>query len=267
MAILQDDDTRFRGIEKKIGLFVLAAMAGIFAVIIAIGIRQDFFAGKTRLFFVTESARSIESGMDVKLSGFKVGQVESLELTDAAQVKVTLSILDKYMSWVKTDSTASLVAEGLIGGNVIEVKPGSEKAESLAENNRLAFEREPGLSEVVADLYDEVVPLLEDLDRVVNRMDSVVASLPGTLDKVDSVLASANKSFESLEKVMANDVPVLARTGRETIERANKVVDSVSRTWPISRNIRRPDLEILPLDSYSADSVASNEKNNPGTTE
>ena len=51
MAILQDDDKRFRGIEKKIGLFVLAAMIGVLAVIVTIGMRQDFFAAKTRFFF------------------------------------------------------------------------------------------------------------------------------------------------------------------------------------------------------------------------
>lgn len=251
MAILQDDDARFKGIEKKIGLFVLAAVVGVLAVIAAIGVRQDFFAAKTRLFFVTESARSIEAGMDVKLSGFKVGQVERLELTDKAYVKVTLSVLEKYMTWIKADSGARLAAEGLIGGNVIEITPGTEKAGLLAENSQLAFEREPGLNEVVAGLYDEVVPLLNDLQRAVNRVDGVVAGLPATLGKVDSAITSANKSFQNLEKVTSNDLPVLARSGRETVERANEVVDSLSRTWPISRNIETPDLEMLPLDSYS----------------
>ena len=214
---------------------------------------------------MTESARSIESGMDVKLSGFKVGQVERLELTDKAHVKVTLSVLEKYMTWIKTDSSARLTAEGVIGGNVIEIMPGTEKAEPLAENNRLAFDREPGLSEVVADLYDEVVPLLNDLQHAVNRVDSVVASFPATLQKVDSAITSANKSFQNLEKVTSNDLPVLARSGRETVERANDVVDSISRTWPISRNIELPVLEMLPLDSYAM--AASPDKNDPGKAE
>lgn len=264
MAILQDDDARFRGMEKKIGWFVLAALTGIFAVIIAIGVKQDFFAAKTRLFFVTESARNIEAGMDVKLSGFKVGQVEILELTDKANVKVTISVLKKYMTWVKANSEARLSAEGVIGGNVIEITPGKEQAGSLGENSRITFVREPGLGEVVADMHEEIMPLLADVNRLVKRVDSVVASLPATMDKVDSVLSSADKSVQSLEKILSDDVPVLTRQGREAVEKANDIVDSLSRTWPISRFVHEPRLEILPVDSYLS---LSQNKNNSGKSE
>ena len=255
MAILQDDDARFRGIEKKIGLFAIVAVLGIILIIVSVGIRQDFFSPKTRLFFVTDSAQGIDSGMAVKLSGFRIGTVEKLELTDKARVKVTLSIIDQYMSWVRTDSNVRLVTESVIGANIIEVVPGTETAAKLTENSEIAFVRERGLSQVVGDLYSEVVPLIEDMKRVVNRVDKLVAGLPPTLEKMDSALTSANKSFTNLEKMTASDLPALTRQGRETIEKAGKVVDSVSRTWPISRNIEAPHSETLPVDSYSQGNV------------
>ncbi len=250
MAILQDDDARFKGIEKKIGLFTIVAVIGILVTVVAIGIRQDLFSPKTRLFFVTDSAQGIESGTTVKLSGFKIGKVEKLELTDKARVKITLSIIDEYMAWVRTDSKVRLAAENVIGANIIEVTPGMETAAMLTENSEITFARERGLSQVVGDLYSEVLPLIESMKHVVNRADNLLAGLPATLNKMDSALTSANRSFDNLEKMTATDLPALTRRGRETLEKADKIVDSVSRTWPIRSNIEQPRSETLPVDSY-----------------
>jgi phospholipid/cholesterol/gamma-HCH transport system substrate-binding protein len=260
MAILHDDDTRFKGLEKKIGFFVIIALLGIVLTVVAVGIQHDVFSPKTRLFFITDSGQSIDEGMAVKLSGFNIGKVEKLELTDDAKVRVTLSILRGYMKWVKSDSKARLVREGVIGANVVEITPGSDKEKSLEHNTQIAFERGRGLGQVVDQLYAEVIPLIDDLKRVARRADTLLAGLPATQQKLDTALTSATKNFENLEKVTASDLPAMTKSGRETMEKAsetmektNKVVDSVSRTWPISKNIKEPRSETLPVDSYAPD--------------
>ena len=251
MAILHDEDARFKGLEKKIGFFVIIALLGIVLTVIAVGIQQDVFSPKTRLFIVTDSGNEISEGMAVKLRGFNIGKVEKLELTDDARVKVTLSILRSHMKWVKSDSKARLLKEGVIGANIIEITLGSEKEKPLEHDAQIAFERERGLGQVVDQLYAEVVPLIEDLKRVARRADTLLAGLPATQQKLDDTLTSAKKNFENLEKVTASDLPAMTRKGRETLEGAKKVVDSVSRTWPISSNIKEPRTETLPVDSYS----------------
>ena len=251
MAILHDDDARFKGLEKKIGLFVIVAFLGIVLTIIAVGIQQDVFSPKTRLFIITDSGNEISEGMAVKLRGFNIGKVEKLELTDDARVKVTLSILRSHMQWVKSDSKARLLKEGVIGANIIEISLGSEKEKPLEHNAVIAFERERGLGQVVDQLYAEVIPLIEDLKRVARRADTLLAGLPATQQKLDAALTSATKNFENLEKVTASDLPAMTKRGRETLDSAKKVVDSVSHTWPISSNIKEPHSETLPVDSYS----------------
>lgn len=280
MTILQNEDARFTGLEKKIGLFVVVAIVGIILTVVSIGIQQDLFSPKTRLFFITESGQDIDEGMAIKLSGFNIGKVEGLELTGEAKVKVTLSIVKKYMRWVRLDSKARLLKEGVIGANIIEITPGTEKVEPLVDDSQIAFKRERGLGQVVDELYGEVVPLIEDLKRVAQRAETLLAGLPATQQKLDAVLVSAKNNFdnlekitasdvpatirkldaailsatkalENLEKVTASDIPVMTRRGREAIEGAKKIVDSVSRTWPISGAIEEPRSEILPVDSYA----------------
>ena len=255
MAILHDEDTRFKGLEKKIGLFVVVAFLGIVLTIIAVGIQQDLFSPKTRLFIITDSGQDISEGMAVKLRGFNIGKVEKLELTNDARVKVTLSILRSHMKWVKSDSKARLVKEGVIGANVIEITLGSDKEQVLEHNAQIVFERERGLGQVVDQLYAEVIPLIDDLKRVARRADTLLAGLPATQQKLDAALTSATKNFTNLEKVTASDLPAITKRGRETLDSAKKVVDSVSHTWPISSNIKEPRPETLPVDSYVPDQV------------
>jgi len=256
MAILQDDDARFKGLERKVGWFVLVAILGIVIAVVSIGIQQDVFSPKTRVFFVTDSGQDINEGMAVKLSGFVIGKVKKLELTDDARVKVTLSLLREYMKWVRGDSRARLLKEGVIGATVIDITPGTETTPVLARDSQIAFERERGLGQIVDQLYAEVIPLIEDMKRVLDRADTVLAGLPATQKKLDTALDSATRNLQSLEKVTATDLPAITRKGRETLDSAKKVVDSVSKTWPVSRHIEQPRSETLPVDSYSGSGVS-----------
>lgn len=252
MAILQDDDARFRHLSRKIGIFLLVAAAGIVLTLVSIGLRQELFAPRTRIFFVTDSGRDIAPGMAVKLSGFNIGKVKRLALTEQATVKVILEVNAEYMKWIRKDSKARLLKEGVIGDTVIEVAPGSERSPTLAKDAEIAFEREMGLGQLMDELYAEVRPLIRDLRSVVHRADTLLAGLPATRERLDAVLASAQRNFENLEKVTATELPAAVRGGRDVVESSKKVVDSVSRTWPVSSNIEQPKAGVLPLDSYGS---------------
>jgi len=253
MAILQDDDARFKGLEKKIGIFVLVAVVGILFAVVSIGIQQGVFASTTRIYFVTDSGQDINERMAVQLSGFKIGHVVQLALTETAKVRVTLSINDKYMQWIRSDSKAKLLKEGFIGDAVIEITPGTDKNGPLPEESTIVFARDPGLNDVVGNLYDEVVPLIKDLKRVTEYIASPEGDFRQSVRKTNDLLSSLPETRKKLDAVLtdtANQLPSIMRSGRETLEKSKKVVDSVSRTWPINKNIEPPKAEMLPADSY-----------------
>jgi phospholipid/cholesterol/gamma-HCH transport system substrate-binding protein len=248
MAILQDDDVRFRHLSRKIGVFLLIAAAGIVLVVVSIGIQQEVFVPKTLVSFVTDSGRDITQGMAVKLSGFNIGKVKKLALTEKATVKVTLEINDEYMKWVRQDSKARLLKEGVIGDNIIEIIPSAETSPKLAKDALIEFERERGMGQVIDDLQ----PLIADLRSVVRHADTFVSELPATRARLDAVLASAQRNFENLEKVTRSDLPAAVRGGKDVVESSKKVVDSVGRTWPFNSGNEPPKSGVLPLDSYGS---------------
>jgi phospholipid/cholesterol/gamma-HCH transport system substrate-binding protein len=249
MAILQDDDVRFRRLSRRIGVFLLIALAGVVLTLVSIGIQQRVFTAKTRVFVIADTGRGIDRGMTVKLSGFNIGRVRRLSLTDDAHVRVALDIDTEYMKWIRQDSKARLLKESVIGDSVIEITPGSPSAATLEKGSTIAFEREIGIGQLVDQIYADLQPLIHDLRSVVRRADTLLTEAPQTRAKLDAALESVQRNFKNLEKVTASELPAAVSAGRAAAEKTNKVADSVSRTWPISNNIDQPKADVLPLDS------------------
>jgi phospholipid/cholesterol/gamma-HCH transport system substrate-binding protein len=253
MSILRDDDARFRGLSRKIGFFVIVAVAAIALTVLAIGIKQEAFTARTDFFFVSETARDLALGTPVKLSGFTIGRVKKIELTEKADVRVVITINNDYLRWMREGTQARLQKEGLIGNAVLDIEPGEGKP--LAENARIEFQRERGLTQVVDELRGEIVPILQDVKRIVryvenpqgdvkqmiHRANELFGALQGTQKKIDRLLDAANA-----------ELPATLRRGREAVEGGKKVVDSLQRTWPIRGNIEPPKPALLPMDSYEA---------------
>lgn len=260
---MQDQDARFQHLERKIGLFVLIALAGAVLAVAAIGIKQGLFTPKTTLHFITDSAQDIAEGTAVKLRGFDIGKVERLTLADDARVQVTLSIRTDHMKWLRQDSKARLIKEGFIGAAIIDISPGSAPAPALQKNELIGFTRDAGLGDVVGQLRDEIVPILQDVKRITHLFQDPDGDFRQILHRTNIILANMPETQKRLNAVLrstADELPGIMRSGRETIEGSKKIVDSVSRTWPISGNIEPTKAQILRQDSYDAANGNSKKK-------
>lgn len=202
MGILKEMDGRFVNLERKIGLFVITIIAGIALLVVLIGLQRDLFVKKTRLIMWVENGSDITPAMAVKLSGFKIGKVERLELDDVAMVKVELSINKNFMKWIKTDSQARLVKEGMIGDSIIEITPGSRnEVTQMEENDVISFERERGLSEMAEEVSGEVKKLMSEVRDIVvyiNDPKGDVKTILGNLSQLSAGLINTEKRLATV---------------------------------------------------------------------
>jgi len=242
MKIIRETDERFVNIEKKIGMFAIIAIIGIMAVFAFIGIQQGVFIHKTRIYFIAESGQGINEGMAVKLSGFKIGKVKGLSLDDIARVKVELSINTKYMRWIKTDSRAKLIKEGLIGESIIEITPGSPDAREVIEEGVIAFEREKGISEMAEELRDEIKPIFTDIRGIIHYINDPEGDVKQTLQNLkrlsgdisttkqhlDTLLQDINKNVASITTKMDS----LIDSAKQTITTADNVIKKIDKDIP-----------------------------------
>lgn len=178
---LKNTDPRFHLVELRSGFF-LGSILLILTGTIGFGIwKQEWFRGAKHYQMTAETSEGLQTGMAVRLSGFRIGKVDMIELVGPGEVAVKVKVFDEYVQYVKTDSRAEVRGENLIGDRFIELTAGSAGASMAAEGAEIQIEAEPTIGAMVEELKDEFKPILAGLG-------GVAEGLPATLARVDRVI-------------------------------------------------------------------------------
>lgn len=238
--MIVEEDRRFKHLEKKIGLFVTIAIVGFLAVIFFIGADQDLYTEKYRLKFTVEKGTGFSRGMPVKLSGFRIGRINSISLNESAMVDIEIRIGRKYQKWIKKDSVVKLVKEGLVGDNIIEVSAGSRDSDVLKDGALITFEKTRGLEEVANDLADKVKPVLIEVKDIISYVNDpkgdikqsmknireLTRDLYSTREKADALLTDSTLKVGHLSA----ETEALLKTSRDRIDAIGPVLEKVDRS-------------------------------------
>jgi len=212
--MIKEEDPRFKHLERKIGLFLLAAVAGIALVVALVGVQRGLFTKKYTLHFTADRGTGFSKGMPVKLSGFRIGRLTDLALNEHAMVDITIEVEQKYAKWIRSDSTAKQVKEGLVGDGIIELSVGSTDKPEIKNGESIRFQKTKGLDEIVEELSDKVRPVLVevrdiigyindpdgDLKKSIRNMELLTRNLHETRDRADILLINATQRLESISQ-------------------------------------------------------------------
>ena len=281
--MIKEEDPRFKHLEKKIGVFAVIALAGLLLVVLLIGVEKDYFTKKYTLRFTVEKGTGFNRGMQVKLSGFKIGRISAITLNERAMVDIYLQIDKKYQKWIRRDSVAKMVKEGLIGDFIIEVSVGSPKAEVLKDGDTIAYEKTKGLEEVANEIADKVKPVLievrdiisyvndpnGDIKQSLRNIRQLTGDLNATRRHVDTLLVTANsnvstvagtatKTLANIDAKVSSLEPLLAKVDNglsklpPILEKTEKTLDNVEKT---TAEIRKAAPRIPRLVTKTEDAV------------
>lgn len=246
MAKIQDKDPRFRNLELKVGALVAAAIIGIVAVIIFVGMEKDLFTKKYNIYFVSESGAGFLEGMPVKLSGFKIGRVTDIELGADAKVKITAQLNRKYDRWVRKDSVARLSKEGFIGDSFIEIAVGNPQEMILSDGSEITFEKTGGMEEIVS----EARPILVEVKEIIHYINSPEGDLKQALSNVNSLFSELRATRRSLDETISNANALV-------LDIKGKSGPAFSSVEKITKNIEAVTLRLDPL-MIKVDGIVSN---------
>lgn len=219
---LKDKDRRFKNLELKVGVMAALAVFAIIFLIAAIGVQKDIFTKKFHLYFVSESGAGFTEGMPVKLSGFKIGRVKDIELTDGARVKVAAEINKKYDRWVRDGSKARLSKEGFIGESFIEITTGKPEGKLLADGDMIPFEKAGGVEELVA----EAKPILTEVKEIITYINSPEGDIKQTLGNIKELTSELKETRSTLDAAIRD-------TG-DAAKKAGGLIDNINKkTGPV----------------------------------
>jgi phospholipid/cholesterol/gamma-HCH transport system substrate-binding protein len=214
--------------ELRVGLFVIVGI-----VILAAGILYvtggGFLGAKYRLRTYLSEVEGLSVGAPVRLDGVEVGNVDAIRVHELKpgeapdpnrSIELVLRISKRYQDKIRTDSTAGLITEGLLGNRYVSIHRGFTGA-VLKDDEEVPGREEKAVKAVVersADLVSNLNVMSQQVREIVDGIqrgrgtlgkllvdETAWNRMNTTLGRVDQIVASVQAGQGSLGKLVATD--------------------------------------------------------------
>jgi phospholipid/cholesterol/gamma-HCH transport system substrate-binding protein len=208
--------------EVRVGLFVLVGIVAFLTILFTMT-DVGTFRGRYYATTLVESAGGMRRGDPVQMRGVNIGRVIDFDMVPHG-VGVKMEIYDEYD--IPADSRAQVKSNGLLGGMVVDVVPGtsteriavgaeipgvSEGTDIMAQASAIGTRADTVLMRVNRLLSDETIGSVgasaEELQALMDELNTLVAQQRGQLAALS---ASLRRSAAGVEA--ATTGPELQRT-------------------------------------------------------
>ncbi len=187
----------------RLGVFVFIATAALTLLIVYFAANQLF--EKTDVYYINYqdvSVSGLEVGSPVEYLGIRIGTISNISINprDINSIIVELSVTPGTP--IKEDARADIVTMGITGLKAIEIRGGTNEAESLQSGDYInagssTTEEITGRANVIAEKVEQVINNLQsftepdNLGKVTTAVDNInllSEKLTGTVGMVDSIV-------------------------------------------------------------------------------
>lgn len=178
--------------EVKVGFIVTAAIAGlVWGINFLKGV--DIFSRTTKVYAIYDDVGGLVKSNVVILKGFRIGQVQDLHFLPDKTGRMIATLLISRKVFVSKNSTAQIISNDFFGGKAVNIDLGKDP-EPVSDGDTLK-------SEIISGLSEQIGPIKNKAESLIQSLDSVANSLHLLLD--EKTRANVSKSFESLAKILA----------------------------------------------------------------
>jgi phospholipid/cholesterol/gamma-HCH transport system substrate-binding protein len=218
-----------------LGVVVLLGLGLTGGGLFAVGNRQWLWSDTFHVRAGFKQIRGIEVGTRVRIQGIEAGEVVDVEppLTPGGDVVVRMRIAGRLRHLVRADASVQIVSEGMIGGKVVEIHPGTLEAEPVLDNAVLASRPSPEFTEVLGQVSSTLQGIRDGegtLGKLVKdreAYDAVVKLIQQSQDTVSSLKqdADALKQLPIVRSYVEDPHALLVRPNCECNRRCFAEVD------------------------------------------
>lgn len=166
--------------QLRVGALLLVTLALLALGIFFVGQMGNVFGDRYRLVTLMESSAGLVPGAAVQLAGQNVGQVDRIEWIEPGArpetgetVAVWLAVNGDVRTQIRSDSRARLRTQGLLGDQVIDIRPGSAGAEVLQPGDTLPSDEALDYQE----LLEQASGAVTSLTRLTGRLETLTRRL------------------------------------------------------------------------------------------
>lgn len=228
-----------RANELKIGIWTIAA---IVALVFGIKFLKGQLHTSTVYYMVSSNVERVAESSHVKLNGYKVGFVGSMDFNYSTNQVILGLYLDPSLKLPK--GTSAIIQPDLLGNSNIYLTMGNG-TEMMASGDTLAGgEMAPGLTDGIADAMPAVMALLPKVDSLLSGLNVVVRE-----SKLQESLLEINTLSHKLSYT-------LSELNRELPDILSNMGNATSNLDTLSQELRQAHVqEIIRQASSTLDSV------------
>ena len=186
--------------SRVTGLVIVAALLAFTEVYLLVGGGGDFFARRTTLTTYMPDAAGITTDSEVRLSGIRIGTVESVQLSGdlnpGRAVRVEMRVLTRYLKGIPDDSQTDVTADTLVGYQFIDVAEGKSPL-PIREDGVLQ-------SEPVQQAADRA-DLIRTLQNNLSQVDQILADMASPTTKLGSFVVGEAEYDTVLSRIQGFD--------------------------------------------------------------
>ena len=157
----------------RLGLFVSLGLFLLIAAIYYIGKKQQMFSNTFRISGIFKDISGLEVGNNVRFSGINIGVIENIEMIADTAVRVDLVLEEKAMKFIKKDAKATIGSDGLMGGKIVLLMPGTSDAKKIQNNDIIATIPPVSMDDIMGKLktsLTNVSVISDDLTAIMGNM-------------------------------------------------------------------------------------------------
>jgi len=177
-----DRGKQLRWSKLKIGLVITIALILLLLSVFFAGNIQEFFIRKVELKAQIQDVAGLRRGAPIWIHGTEVGYVKNIKLNPVYGTLVTMEIDRNVLSFIKEDSTASVMTMGLLGDKYIEISAGAPQAPPIRPGEMIKGAAQIELKDVMATAATSI----EKMDEFISKLDRLVTKIEqgqGTIAK------------------------------------------------------------------------------------
>jgi phospholipid/cholesterol/gamma-HCH transport system substrate-binding protein len=214
--------------QLRVTLVIAAAALIIGMAMIALGRAANLFSKRYELVAFLNDANGLRPGGPVMVAGKLSGTIASIEFLPVSadstrKLEFHLSLDTRVREQVRRDSRGGVRSLGLLGDKIINIVPGTPRAQPLHDGDTLRLEPALDYEALIAHAstaVDELVALSTDVRKLTTNLvngrgtigqlltnRSLYDQLDGTLTRTTAMLERVQNSHGTLAKML--DDPVL----------------------------------------------------------
>jgi phospholipid/cholesterol/gamma-HCH transport system substrate-binding protein len=233
--------------RKNPGRFWLAL--AVLSAIILMGLsawRQGWFTPMTHVFVELPGASGVQIGTPVRLKGFKIGDVDDIELDPQLNVRARLRIVSERMPLLGKDASARFGRDGPIGGKYIDVLPGDRAGQRLAQGAKLPMDVGNELEDVMGTVkvaveklavaIGKMEPILDDTKKLTGEAAEMRKDIRSSVTTVLANMEAMSGQLKAMGDSAGNVAQRLDKDSAALMQDINKITTQAEAAAVSARN-------------------------------